>query len=215
MSDMELLLWARGPALQIAGIIFIIGMVLRVFEVLLLGRKPDLAAARGGAAMAGLRTIITRSVPFKGMWSQLIAGYIFHVGFFVVLLFFLPHILLFKDAFGLSWPGLSNSLIDVITVITIAALAFSLFARLTDPVRRFLSNFGDYLTLVVTALPLITGYMAYHRYGLPYNAMLAWHILSVDLLLVVMPFTKLTHAVTFLFARYYNGAASGRKGVRV
>jgi nitrate reductase gamma subunit len=215
MSDMELLNWARGPALEIAGIIFIIGMLLRVAEVLLLGRKTDLTKARGSAAMAGLRTIATRSIPFKGMWSQLLAGYIFHLGFIVVLLFFAPHILLIRDAFGLSWPALSNSLIDVITVITIAALVFSLFARITDPVKRFLSDFGDYLALVVTALPLITGYMAFHRYGLPYTQMLAWHILSIDLLLVVMPFTKLTHAATFIFARYYNGSANGRKGVRV
>jgi nitrate reductase gamma subunit len=215
MSDMELLLWAKGTGLQIAGIIFIVGMILRVLEILLLGRKRDLAEARGSGMLAGLRTIITRSVPPRGMWSHLIAGYIFHIGFIVALLLFTPHILLFKDAFGWHWNGLSNSIIDVVTVISIAALIFALVARITDPVRRFLSNFGDYLALVVTLLPLLTGYLAFHRLGLPYTQMLAIHVLSVDLLLVIMPFTKLTHSVTFIFARWYNGAIAGRKGVRV
>jgi hypothetical protein len=212
---MELLLWAKGTGLQIAGVIFIIGMVLRILEILLLGRKQDLSEPRAGGMLAGLRTIITRSVPASGMWSQILAGYIFHIGFLVVLFFFVPHILLFKDAFGWHWPSLPNSIIDVLTVISMAALVYALFVRLTDPVRRFLSNCGDYLALVVTFLPLITGYLAFHRQGLPYTQMLAIHILSVDLLLVVMPFCKLTHAVTFLLARWYNGAIAGRKGVRV
>lgn len=215
MSDVELLNLARGPALQIAGSIFIIGMLLRVLEILLLGRKSDLSVARGSGVLGGLRTIITRSVPFTGLWTQLIAGYIFHIGFLIILLFFTPHVLLFRDAFGWHLPELASPLIDVLTVITIAALVFALFARLTDPVRRFLSTSGDYIALAVTALPLITGYMAVHRYAMPYTEMLAWHILSVDLLLIVMPFTKLTHAVTFVFARYFNGAANARKGVSV
>jgi nitrate reductase gamma subunit len=35
----------------------------------------------------------------------------------------------------------------------------------------------------------------------------------VELLLVVFPFTKLTHAFTVFIARWYNGAIFGRKGV--
>jgi nitrate reductase gamma subunit len=215
MSDMELLLWAKGTGLQIAGVIFIVGMVLRILEILLLGRKQDLSEARAGGMLAGLRTIITRTVPARGMWLHVTAGYIFHIGFFVVLLFFVPHILLFKDAFGWQWAGLPNAVIDVVTVVSIAALVAALVARLIDPVRRFLSNCGDYLALVVTLLPLITGYLAFHRQGLPYTQMLAVHILSVDLLLVVMPFSKLTHGATLLLARWYNGAIAGRKGVQV
>ena len=52
-------------------------------------------------------------------------------------------------------------------------------------------------------LPLVTGYMAYHRLGLDYTSMLAVHILSVELLMVALPFTNLTHAFTFMFARWY------------
>ena len=215
MSDMELLLWARGTGLQIAGVIFIVGMILRILEILLLGRKRDLSEPRAGGMLAGLRTIITRTIPPRGMWSHLIAGYIFHVGFLVVLLFFVPHILFFKNVFGWQWSGLPNPVIDVVTMVSIAALVFALVLRLIDPVRRFLSNFGDYLALVLTLLPLLTGYLAFHSQALPYTQMLAVHILSVDLLLVIMPFSKLTHSATLFFARWYSGAIAGRKGVRV
>jgi nitrate reductase gamma subunit len=61
---------------------------------------------------------------------------------------------------------------------------------------------------------LLTGYLAYHRMLNPYPLVLGIHILSVELLMVVFPFTKLMHALTFLIARWYNGAIAGRKGVQ-
>jgi nitrate reductase gamma subunit len=36
----------------------------------------------------------------------------------------------------------------------------------------------------------------------------------VELLMVVFPFTKLMHVFTILFARWYNGAMAGRRGVK-
>jgi hypothetical protein len=46
MTETELLMWARGPALQIATVIFLLGILVRILEILVLGRKPDLAEAR-------------------------------------------------------------------------------------------------------------------------------------------------------------------------
>lgn len=215
MTALELLTWARGPALQAAIVIFIVGMILRVLEVLLLGRKQNFSAPGGNGFSGGLRTVFSRSVPVGGTWKQHLAGYLWHIGFIVVLLFYSPHILLFKEGFGLAWPALPTSIIDVITIVTMAALVFSLFLRFTDPVRRMLSTAGDYFSWLVTFLPLLTGYLAFHNVAADYTMMLALHIMSVNLLLVVFPFTKLTHAITFLFSRWYNGADAGRKGVRV
>ena len=61
MSETELLLWVRGPAFQGATIIFLLGIVVRILEILMLGRKTNLAEARGSAVAGGLRTIISRS----------------------------------------------------------------------------------------------------------------------------------------------------------
>jgi nitrate reductase gamma subunit len=217
MSETEFLLWVRGPGLQGATIIFALGMAVRILEILILGRKPDLAEARGSALAGGLRTMVTRSVPDKGTFRRstftMVAGYIFHIGLFVTILLFAPHILLIDDVLGVSWPALPTTVVDATTVVTIIALLAVLIHRLKDPVLRFLSNFQDYLVWLVTILPLVTGYIAFHRIGLTPPMLIAIHILSVELLMVAFPFTKLAHAFTLFIARYYNGAISGYRGV--
>jgi nitrate reductase gamma subunit len=217
MSHMDLLLWVRGPVLGIAGAIFLFGMILRLFEIYSLGRKKDLAPARTHSPGSGWRTVWSRSIPhgpqFKRSPLTLTAGYLFHIGFFVVLLFLLPHIKLFQSVFGIHWPALPTPVIDLVAVISIIALLISLIHRLLDPVRRFLSRFGDYLAWTITILPLLTGYMAYHHLLIDYTLMLSIHILSVELLLVLFPFTKLTHMMSLFISRWYNGDWFARKGV--
>ena len=72
----------------------------------------------------------------------------------------------------------------------------------------------DYIVWLLTFLPLLTGYLAYHHMFLEYNLMLAVHILSVEALMIAVPFSRLSHMVTLFFARWYNGAIAGRKGVQ-
>lgn len=217
MTETELLMWARGPALQVATIIFLLGILVRILEILVLGRKANLAEARGSAVAGGLRTIVTRSFPDRGTLRRstfnIVAGYIFHIGFFVVLFLFAPHILLFRDVLGFGWPSLPTQIVDATTIVTIIALLAVLVHRVRHPVMRFLSRFEDYLVWFVTILPLITGYLAFHRIGLSPQLLIAIHILSVELLMVVFPFTKLMHTFTLFMARYYNGAIAGYRGV--
>jgi nitrate reductase gamma subunit len=218
MTETELLTWVRGPGFQIATIIFVLGIMLRLFEILMLGRKADLAEAKGSEMSSGLRTVFSRTLPdastFKRSAFTVTAGYIFHVGLFVVIFLFAPHILLFKDVIGFGWPALPSTVIDATAVITIITLVVVLVHRLKDPVKRFLSTFDDYLGWFVTILPLVTGYIAFHRVGMSAPTLIAVHILSVELLMVVFPFTKLMHMFTLVLSRWYNGAISGYRGVQ-
>jgi nitrate reductase gamma subunit len=217
MSETELLMWVRGPVLQVATVIFLLGVLVRILEILVLGRKANLAEARGSAVAGGLRTIVSRSFPDSGTLRRstfnVVAGYVFHTGFFIVLLLFAPHILLFRDVFGFGWPALPTQIIDAITIVTIITLLAVLVHRMTHKVMRYLSRFQDYLVWLVTILPLITGYLAFHRIGLTPTMLIAIHIISVELLMVVFPFTKLMHAFTLFMARYYNGSIAGYRGV--
>jgi nitrate reductase gamma subunit len=217
MTETELLVWIRGPALQIATVIFLLGVVVRIFEILVPGRKTNLAEPRGSALAGGLRTIVTRSFPDRGTLQRstfnVVAGYIFHIGFFITLFFFAPHILLFNDVIGINWPALPTQFIDAVTVVTMITLVAVLLHRINHRVMRYLSRFQDYLVWLVTILPLVTGYFAFHRIGLAPQLLIAIHIASVELLMVVFPFTKLMHAFTVFFARYYNGAIAGYRGV--
>jgi len=218
MTETELLTWVRGPGFQIATIIFVLGIMLRLFEIIMLGRKANLAEAKGPEMSSGMRTVFSRMLPdastFKRSTFTVTAGYIFHIGLFVVIFLYAPHILLFKEVLGISWPALPSTVIDATTVITIITLVIILVHRLKDPVKRFLSNFDDYLGWFVTILPLVTGYIAFHRVGMSAPALIAIHILSVELLMIVFPFTKLMHMFTLVLARWYNGAISGYRGVQ-
>ncbi len=217
MTEIELLSWVRGPGFQIATIVFIGGVIIRLLETLWLGRAPNLAEAKGPAMISGLKTIFTRSVykigSLRNASITMATGYIFHIGLLLTLFFFAPHILLFKDVIGFGWPSLPTPIIDALTVVSIIALFAVLVHRLTSKVLRHLSNFEDWLVWFVTIAPLVTGYVAFHRIGATAPTLLAIHILSVELLMIVFPFTKLMHTFTLFIARWYNGAISGYRGV--
>ena len=218
MNENELLLWARGPGLTIATFIMLAGIVVRLLEIFFLGRKANLAQPRGSEAAGGFGTMFRRFVPDNGTFKRstftIVSGYVFHIGLFIIVFLFVPPIMVYESALGISWPGIGSNLVDAVTVITIIALVAVLIYRLTSPVLRMLSNFNDYLAWFITILPLITGYFAFHRLGFSATTLLAVHILSVELLMVLLPFTKLSHTFTLWVARWYNGAISGFRGVK-
>ena len=219
MNELQFLTWVRGPGLDIAAGIFVLGALWRLIEIYSLGRKQDLAAPRHVAGASGLHTVLRRSLPPHGMLKHApvsyIGGYVFHVGLAIIVFLFAPHILLIKNLTGLSWPGLPSQFIDLAAVVTMAAMVVVLADRINKPAKRFLSTFEDWFAWAVTFLPLLTGWMAVQHLLLPYTTMLALHILSVEILLIVLPFTKLFHAFTLIGSRWYNGRVNGQRGVPV
>ncbi len=99
--------------------------------------------------------------------------------------------------------------------MAIAALVALLVRRLTHPVLRMLSSVDDYLSWLVTILPVITGFMASAHLGGRYENVLALHLLTVELLFIWLPFGKLMHTFTFLFSRGFLGAQAAHKGTEV
>jgi nitrate reductase gamma subunit len=219
MNELQFLTWVRGTGLNIAVGIFLLGVLWRLVEIYSLGRKKDLAAPRRVAGASGWHTIFRRSVPPPGMVKRspvsYIGGYVFHIGLAIVVFFFAPHIKLIESFSGLSWPALPSQFVDFVAVVTMAAMVVVLVDRINKPVKRFLSTFEDWFTWTVTFLPVLTGWLAVRHLLLPYTTMLALHILSVELLLVVLPFTKLFHAFTLFGSRWFNGQVNGHKGVPV
>ena len=217
MNHLELLTFARGSALNWALAISVAGIVLRLFEIFGLGRKPDLSKPRSNSPGSGWRTMFARSLPPEGMLKRdpvtYISGYVFHLGLAVVIFFFAQHIEFFHSTFRLVWPSVPTALVDASAVASIAALGVLLAHRLNNPVKRLLSGFGDYLAWAITLLPLLTGYLAFHHLLVEYTLMLSLHIFSVELLLVLLPFTKLFHSFSVFISRWYNGDIFGRKGV--
>ncbi len=219
---MELLEFARGPALQFALTIFVAGIFFRVFSLLLMWRTRD--SSEGSrrekpAFVAALREILRRLWP-QAAYKQrtmfaLINGYVMHLGLAICVFFLMPHILFIKDLIGPSWPALPNNVIFAVGVITVGSMIAALVMRYANPAQRIISTFDDWFSWLVTFLPLISGLIATSHLGARYETLLALHILSVALLLIWLPFGKLMHFLLVFVTRSQTGAHLSHRGAQL
>lgn len=216
---MDLLSFARGPALKLSIGIFCAGVVWRIAAFVLLRIRGDLSPRREPVPKylsVGLLAIATRSMPHPTFIRRTGAGeaigYSYHMGLFAIVLLFGPHITFLASLVGFSWPGLPSSVITVISVVTVTLFLSVLFRRVTNPVIRMLSNFDDYFSWFITMTVMLTGVAATAHVGASYQTLLAVHILSVDGLLLWFPFGKLMHAFYIFPSRAINGAILARRG---
>ena len=121
----------------------------------------------------------------------------FHIAILIVPVFLAGHIALWFRSTGLSWPAIPNTLADVLTIVAVTAAVALVVQRLAAKPTRALSRFQDYALPLVIALPFVSGFMVMHPAYNPYSysAVLFVHVMSANLVMVLIPLTKLTHAV--------------------
>lgn len=217
---MDLLDFARGPAINVAMAVLVFGVLWRLFALFFLGKPVDRTVPRPGTPgpfAAGIREIFRRMLPhptfaFAERFS-FYNGFVFHLGLAIVVFGFRPHILFVKNLTGLSWPALPSGVIYAVGAVTALSLAAALIKRVTNPVQRFISTFDDYLSWIVTIAPVLTGLAAVGHVGARYETLLAIHILSVAVLLIWLPFGKLFHAFLVFLTRSTTGGFLARRGV--
>jgi nitrate reductase gamma subunit len=204
--------------MQWAMMFFLAGVTLRVIGIYWFTSDKVLSAERGTTSTAGLVTIFTRMVPHRVLRKRLTGHHyltwVWHIGFVFVLLAFQPHILFIEGLTGLSWPGVTNTLVMIVGAITLMLLIVALIRRMSDPVLSLISTPSDYLTVVITAAPLLTGLLASGHLLLRYENMLAIHILSICLFLVWIPTSKLMHMILFIPSRKRLGDKLAYRGVK-
>ena len=216
---MDLLEFARGPAMQWAAWILVAGTLWRIVGIVLLKEKVDHSEPRGPSGLgSALKVIYSRSFtaePFKPatLYPKMLA-YVMHLGLFAVVLLFVPHILFFESFLGFGWPGLPNSAIYVLGVAAVVSGVALLVRRMTSPVLKLISNFDDYFSWLMTILPLVTGLIIPLRLGIRYETLLAIHILSVAALLIWLPFGKLGHTFLVFITRGTTGMSFERRGAK-
>jgi nitrate reductase gamma subunit len=216
---MTLLDFARGPALEASLIIFVVGTIWRFIGALLLPWRLIPAEPRKGApspVVAALKGNVVALWPYepfrKSGVVQFVNGYVFHLGLAILVFLFTPHILFIKSLTGLSWPGLPNNLIMMVGVVTAASLIVALVFRLTSPVMRLISHADDYISWLLTFLPVATGLLAAAHWGARYETLLAAHLFSLCAFFIWFPFGKLMHAFLFVFSRGMTGIRLGQRG---
>lgn len=196
-----LLNWARGPLFWAALAFMILGLLrhvlVTVWEVRRVTRRAgdkNVPYGKIAAATAGwlfpLGKLGNRT--FFGLTSL-----VFHVAIILVPIFLAGHIALWRQGTGLSWPAIPNLLADVLTVAAVVTIVLLLVQRATARHTRSLSRFQDYFLPVYIAVPLVSGFLVMHPAWNPfaYEFTLLVHVASADILLIMIPMTKLSHAV--------------------
>jgi len=215
--------FTRGPLFQVALIIFVGGMLYRLVNVLLLGwqrdRVPPTGSKIAGVAKSFLKGIfIWPFIPwvkrtFKGNPVIYLAGGLFHLGLFVTIFLGTAHMLVWKSLLGFGWPTLPLPIVDWLAAGAIAAMIALLVLRLTHPVLKLISGVPEWLNWSLVFLPMVTGYMMTHHLFFQYQVLFSLHMLAVDVLLIWIPFSRISHFVFYFFARVIHGTEFGKRAV--
>ena len=199
--------WARGPAFVFSFTLMILGL-LRILILTIWGIAKTLL--RAGDKKVAWKNLITTSLgwilPFKKLkqrvWYSL-ASILFHIGIIIVPIFLIEHVALWRRGIGVSWFTISRTLADGLTLLTIAMIILLLIGRLGSQEARTLTRGQDVILPLIILIPFIFGFLASHPSFNPfvYQATMLVHVLSSDLIMCLIPFTKLCHCVILPFTQ--------------
>jgi nitrate reductase gamma subunit len=208
-----------GPMMWISFGIFTIGLIVRgVRYIRGLDWKLDRVTYRANVSYGvkgALRSILYWMFPYgtrswrKNPWFTLWV-FTMHFGLLFTPIFLLGHNILLKEKWGFSLWTLPESVADGLTVIVIVSVLFLILRRLALPEVRIITNWYDYLLLLIAVSPFISGFLAYHSLPNYYPALMA-HIVCGHIFIIAIPFTKLSHFILFFMTRAQLGMDYGIK----
>ena len=202
----------RGPLAWVALLVFFLGTIYRIVSMLIEARK-DKVVYPYMSLKYGLRSLMHWLIPFGSVNMRkrpvmTIVTFVFHICLVLTPILLLAHIILVYESWTIQWWSLPESVADVMSVLVVLACVFFLVRRIVSPEVQNVTYMSDYVLLAVVMLPFLTGFLAYHQLG-PYSPMLILHILAGEIMLVAIPFTRLSHMIFFFFPRAYMGSAFG------
>jgi len=204
----EFLDFARGPLFVATFLFMVFGLgrhvVLRARDLVrVLRRTPKRDVPWRDVASTSAAWVVPVKHLFRAVPLLTIASVLFHVGLILTPIFLAAHVFLWARSVGLSWPVLPGGAADFLTLLTIACGSVLLLVRLFRKAARDLSRLQDYVLLVLVMLPFVSGWFAVHPESSPlaYRTTMLVHVLSAEVVFVLLPTTKLAHAVLFPFDR--------------
>ncbi len=202
-----------GPLAWATFIIFIAGSLYRLVAMLVLVHKKEPFIFSYMSWKYSLRSILHWVVPFATTNSKkhpvlTVVTFAFHLCLFLTPLFLLAHVILWEEAWHISWWSLPDSLADGMALVVLGACAFFLIRRMSRPEVQYVTSASDYVILLIVAAPFATGYIAYHQW-FNYPLFLNLHILCGEIMLIAIPFTRLSHMLFSPFTRAYMGSEFG------
>ncbi|MEJ2495026.1 MAG: hypothetical protein P8Y79_11945 [Ignavibacteriaceae bacterium] len=194
--------FARGPLFRLSFAILILGL-LRILFLDIWGAYK--AYRKAGDKSMPWKLILNRSMewlfPVKRVAHNRpvysIFSILFHIGLILVPVFLFAHVKLWERSVGISWMTLPYNLAYWLTVSTIVFAIALIIGRIFNKSSSFISRKQDYLWPVLLLIPFITGFVCANLNVDPksYQFFMLMHVLSGDLIFVLIPFTKIAHCV--------------------
>jgi len=194
---------ARGPLLRISLTIMVLGLAYR----LAVGLGHAITSwRRAGDPNVPVRDVVRATlgwmVPRRLLRSRplySLASLVFHLGVILLPLFLAGHLELVSRWVPGFWPVLPAAVADWITIVALAGLAVVLGGRLVVRQARSLTRVSDIAILILLLVLVGSGLLAAHPAWAPANArlLLLLHALAGNLVLVLMPLSKIAHCVLY------------------
>ncbi|MFZ3047648.1 MAG: hypothetical protein WA151_17185 [Desulfatirhabdiaceae bacterium] len=211
--------FVTGPLAWLAFLVFFIGVIARiVLYVRGLDWKLDRVTYTVNVSYGikgALRSIFvwlfpfgTRSWRFYPFLTVLV--FVFHIGILITPVFLIAHNMMLWERWGIRLWTIPEPVADILTIAVMVSAVFLILRRIALPEVRILTTAYDYLVIAIAVAPFFTGYMA-HIQATDYRFWLILHILSGEIMLMAIPFTKLSHFVNFFLSRAQLGMDFGIK----
>ncbi len=221
--------FVRGPMMWIAFAVCILGLVYQAYRLIRLTRCKEESSYTSRDKSSSVSERLLQF--FKGRWLRWIKNwsitvkgtviglqpllavltFVFHVCLVVTPLFLMAHNILLFESWQWNLPSFSEFTTDILTIIFLICAAVFLVRRIIVPRVRAVSSFWDYILLLITLAPFLTGYLAYHQL-IQYETIIIIHILAGELMLISMGVTKLGHMMFFFFVRLFVGSEYSFRG---
>jgi nitrate reductase gamma subunit len=208
--------FVTGPLAWAAWGIFLLGSAYRLISMYQLAKAKDATSIAFMSWHFSLRSIVNWLIPFNALgWrkspAMTVATFAFHACLIVTPIFLVAHVLLWNQAFGVSYVTIPDGAADIMTLVVIVACLYFAGRRLVQPEVRYITTPQDWVALIIVLAPFLTGFLAYHQ-AIDYDAMIILHVVAGEIMLAAIPFTRLSHMVFAAFTRAYMGSEFG--GVR-
>jgi nitrate reductase gamma subunit len=205
--------FVSGPLAWLAFTVFIAGSLYRLLNMLVLVHRKERFIFSFMSWKYSLRSIFHWIIPFASVNMRkhpvlTLVTFTFHICLLAAPVFLLSHAVLWDEFWNIQLWALPDPVSDVMTLAVIGCCVFFGVRRIKEPEVRYLTFASDYLILGMVAAPFVTGFIAYHQW-IDYPVFMVLHILSGEILLAAIPFTRLSHMLFSPFTRAYMGSEFG------
>ena len=222
MSDVEILNFIKGPLFELSLLIFIFGLLYKLFKILTLGIPKNRAKPKGSPTFSAIKMLLMKPIYVFGFRDVLtkraitfLNGFLFHI-FFILLIFFIPwHAFIWDKLFSVELPYFNGAISNILAYGALVTLIILWVYRLVNPVTKLLTTFDEHFANFLIVAVLISGIIANKWAGDGvYPTLLSLHILIAELLIIYIPFSRLSHFMTYFISTYLYGRSIGISGAR-